>query len=277
MEGADGCNVVVGPVWGGGSRLRGILGSRTQVQGPNHILLPRSQRKFAFALESVLRAKECDALVEASEHIGFHVAGVGGEMKQVVNTDVRSSFRLLSDDPVLAASLWSRIRDHVPVVQRCRRVLGLNERLRFLRYTEGQRFAPHYDGTFERKGTLNRSFLTFQVYLSDSAAIGGGATRFVGGASLDDGVQHADVDCAPEQGRALIFAHNILHEGAVVTSGVKYTIRTDIEYSGPSVWAAVQAFLGFGGSPSQNRQRAALVAQILIVLLSIVILTLRIA
>ena len=35
--------------------------------------------------------------------------------------------------------------------------------------------------------------------------------------------------------RALLFEHKIFHAGAVVTGGVKYTIRTDIEYGPESV------------------------------------------
>jgi hypothetical protein len=34
----------------------------------------------------------------------------------------------------------------------------------------------------------------------------------------------------PEMGMVLIFNQNILHEGATVTSGLKYFIRTDVQY-----------------------------------------------
>ena len=37
-----------------------------------------------------------------------------------------------------------------PQVFAGRRVLGLNEQLKFLRYHEGQYFAPHFDGAFAR-------------------------------------------------------------------------------------------------------------------------------
>ncbi|MEQ1701420.1 MAG: hypothetical protein ABMA25_15030, partial [Ilumatobacteraceae bacterium] len=32
----------------------------------------------------------------------------------------------------------------------------------------------------------------------------------------------------PKTGMALLFQHRILHEGAVVTSGTKYVLRTDV-------------------------------------------------
>jgi len=194
-------------------------------------------------------------LIEAAERVGFGPAGIGGE-RQVVDKSRRSSYRVISDDDGLAELLWSRIREHVPVVRAGRRALGLNERLRFLRYTAGQHFGPHYDGTFERKGTRNRSYLTVQLYLNRSADMQGGATRFHGGFS-QHGAEHADIDCYPEQGRVLIFDHHILHEGTRVSEGVKYAMRTDVEYGPPSALAGLQALVGFGGSPAENRRRFA--------------------
>ena len=84
--------------------------------------------------------------------------------------------------------------------------------------------------------------------------VGGGATRFCGG--IVDGVKRSDADVACAVGRALLFQHVILHEGALVTSGHKYTVRTDVEYAGESRGAWLQAALGVGGSPRQNQRRA---------------------
>lgn len=254
MQAPDDCNAVLGPVLQP-DELRATFGQRVRGTGPHHILLPRGQRKLAFTLEGALRPSECAALIAAAERQGFSQAGVGGEV-QVVNAQVRSSTRLQSEDFVLARVFWERVRQHVPVAREGRWVLGLNERLRFLRYMPGQHFAPHYDGSFLRKGTENRSCLTLQFYLSDATSTEGGATRFVGGTSLDTGEVFADVDCAPEQGRALIFDHNILHEGAKVKHGTKYTIRTDIEYGPPCISALLASVIGLGGPPSQTRRRA---------------------
>ena len=63
-----------------------------------------------------------------------------------------------------------------------------------------------------------------------------------------NGVESPDVDCEPLQGRVLVFQHNIMHEGAHVEEGVKYTIRTDVEY-GPEVASAwLVGALGFGAA-----------------------------
>jgi hypothetical protein len=36
---------------------------------------------------------------------------------------------------------------------------------------------------------------------------------------------------APEAGDVLVFDHQLLHEGAEVTRGVKYACRTDVMYA----------------------------------------------
>jgi hypothetical protein len=69
------------------------------------------------------------------------------------------------------------------------------------------------------------------VYLNDSAAadptsgLVGGATAFL---SRD---RKRRVDVNPRAGSVLVFQHRgLLHEGAVVEAGEKFTIRTDIIY-----------------------------------------------
>lgn len=53
----------------------------------------------------------------------------------------------------------------------------------------------------------------------------GGATAFL---SRD---RKRRLDVNPKAGSVLLFQHRgLLHEGAVVTAGTKYTIRTDVIY-----------------------------------------------
>ena len=275
---SDTCNKISGPVsarcqWCQDSAARAHLpqrpayssrnaarcdAARRGTTGPHAIALPRGQQKLAFTLEHVLSDLECEELMRAAEAIGFGEAGLGGAGQQEVNADVRSSGRLISEDPLLAGLLWGRVRSHVPLVWRGRPVLGLNEQLKFLRYTEGQHFAAHVDGAFRRPGTANVTCLTVQLYLNRGAL--GGATRFLGGYSAEPGlegrrVEWPDVDCAPVAGRALVFQHDILHAGAVLEGGVKYTIRTDVEYGPESARAYVQALAGLGGAPEDVRRR----------------------
>jgi len=236
---------------------------------PVLIELPRRQPKLAFVLNNTLSKGECEALMGAAEKIGFRQAGLGGGTMQEVNKDVRSSDRILTDDRWLAALLWERVKAHIPVVWNGRPVIGLTERLRFLRYSEGQFFAPHQDGFYKRPGTENCTFLTFQLYLSDTSQTAGGATRFCGGSV--NGINYEDADCTPEQGRVLIFQHNVMHEGALVTAGVKYTVRTDIEY-GPCSWlAGLRSAVGLGRSPSDNQERIRMMFMAICVLAGLIL------
>lgn len=263
MAVAGDCNTVIGPVIANQNQFRSVFcelprkknAENPRMEAPNHVELPFKQQKLAFTLDHVLDRAECEALISAAESSGFKAAGIGSTGKQEFVESIRSSTRILSDDPQLAAILWQRIRRHVPLVLKGRWVLGLNERLRYLKYSKGQKFAAHFDGCFRRAGTKNESCLTVQLYLSDVGPLDGGATRFLGGQGKD-GKVHGAVDCMPVQGRALIFVHNTLHEGAEVTGdAVKYTIRTDIEY-GPSWWLpALQGAVGMGASPEALQGR----------------------
>ena len=149
----------------------------------------------------------------------FFEGNVKASANRQVLSDIRDSSRIISCDPVFAQQIFERISPYLPCVWQGRRLLGLNEHLKILRYGAGQKFKAHFDGCFRRPGTANQTFLTVQLYLS-AGKLSGGATRFVGAA--DDGV-----DCLPTKGKAVIFQHNILHEGAEVFDGIKYTIRTE--------------------------------------------------
>jgi hypothetical protein len=39
-----------------------------------------------------------------------------------------------------------------------------------------------------------------------------------------------DVEVVPRTGMALLFQHALVHEGCVVTHGVKYALRSDVMY-----------------------------------------------
>lgn len=223
----------------------------TAVASPINLPLQRDRSKLAFTIENVLSPVECQTLITEAEKISFGKAGLGSSGGQVAETSVRDSGRLICEDHVLAAQIFDRVRQHLPVVWQGRRILGLNEQLKFLKYQKGQKFVAHFDGSFKRHGTSNQTFLTLQVYLATVPANNGGSTRFIG-RTPDEGVR-----CCSVQGRAVVFQHNILHEGELVSGNniTKYTIRTDVEYGPPSITADLQETVGFGGSPAQIRQR----------------------
>ena len=94
--------------------------------------------------------------------------------------------------------------------------MALNERFRCYRYRPGHFFAPHYDGAFVRSAE-EVSRITVLVYLGEC---GGGETRLC----------DYELSVSPARGRALLFQHDMLHEGCPVTAGTKYVARTDVMY-----------------------------------------------
>jgi hypothetical protein len=63
------------------------------------------------------------------------------------------------------------------------------------------------------------SRLTFMVYLNED--FGGGATEF----------DFPKETVRPREGMALVFDHGLQHQGAEVTRGTKYVLRSDVMYA----------------------------------------------
>lgn len=243
--------------------------------------------KFCVLLHNILTPEECFHLVDLSERKGYEPALVNaGGNNQVRIDDVRNNDRCMHDDPQLVEEIWQRIllatsqkdrhihqslvhapwinernqrRNNGKVVQ----AVGLNERMRYLRYDPGTFFAPHYDGSYvrskeagvERSG--EQSFVTFQLYLNEDFK--GGATRFMSRDAIYDSQEDSEdepehdatsaswfsfltpprrkkaradsVKIVPRTGSVLLFQHDCLHEGARVRAGRKYAVRTDVMYT----------------------------------------------
>ncbi|KAL3422389.1 oxidoreductase domain containing protein [Phlyctema vagabunda] len=193
-------------------------------------------------------------------------AGPGVEFMM---SDYRNSDRIVWDQDEIARRLWARcsqaeeVREELTVLQSSEdenhyatvlgprrgrnwilRKQGLNERLRFLRYGAGQFFREHCDGHYATPDGVQTSFYTFHLYLNDSIQVlqtagsekksvqsfdrtvcAGGATTF------HSPLVDRSVDVDPKAGRVLIFQQErLLHSGADVTGGIKYTIRSDLMY-----------------------------------------------
>jgi predicted 2-oxoglutarate/Fe(II)-dependent dioxygenase YbiX len=181
-----------------------------------------------FVVHDFLTPGECRHFIARSEAAGFGDAPINAGMAgQIVRKDVRNNDRVMIDDWDLAKRLWDRVKEQVPARDGGWVAVGLNERLRFYRYDPGQRFFWHFDGAFERD-TGDRSRLTFMIYLNDDFE--GGETQFNlrrhGGVTDDDPLLRV----VPRAGTALVFTHPILHQGAEVTKGRKYVLRSDVMY-----------------------------------------------
>jgi prolyl 4-hydroxylase len=174
-------------------------------------------------LDSVLGGEECQAVIDMSEGLGFDAPENGS------GTDERGSgysARCTLNDPTGAHQLWLRIRQFLPAHLQGWHIVGLNERMRIIRYFPGEFFAQHRDGHFTRGREYGQragqmSMLSVMLYLNSPGA--GGGLHFIDG-SLDG------VTVQPQSGRVVIFDQLLFHESEKVSKGVKYAIRTDVMF-----------------------------------------------
>jgi predicted 2-oxoglutarate/Fe(II)-dependent dioxygenase YbiX len=169
-----------------------------------------------YTLPEVLTHEECAEYIAFTEAKGYEPAPISTMGGFVMAPEIRNNTRVIIDDVDRAADLWLRVKAQIPEILFGRQAVGLNERFRFYRYDAGERFAPHYDGSFRRENG-EASHLTFMIYLSEE--FGGGETIF------------KSISITPRTGMALIFEHGLLHEGAAVTFGRKYVLRSDVMYA----------------------------------------------
>ncbi|KAJ8298973.1 hypothetical protein KUTeg_023033 [Tegillarca granosa] len=217
--GCDTLNIIFIQTYTGNSNKMAGSGIQKEVLSLPHCW----QEKLAFVLHNVFTEKECQHYIDFCESKGFEVALVNcGGGRQVSRPDIRNSSRCIWDSEEEATKIWKRIKKYVPDVWSNRDVMGLNERLRVLRYDPGEYFLPHLDGSYIRDNG-ETSYITIQIYLNQGFE--GGSTTFM---SFDE---KEKVEVVPKTGSVLIFQHDILHEGSLLIKGRKYAIRTDVMYS----------------------------------------------
>jgi hypothetical protein len=190
---------------------------------------------FAGIIRNVFTRSECEQMIALTERLGYEEALVNvGYGRQMFMPDIRKGWRCIVDSHMYAEELWQRVKSLIPplsdlpTTQRRAEagwvISGLNERLRFLKYTPGDYFKPHQDGSYTTPDKTATSFYTLQLYLNDGFQ--GGATRFF----CDNDVM---TDCVPEAGMVLLFEHRLMHEGSLLEAGDKYVIRTDVMATKP--------------------------------------------
>ncbi|PPQ90331.1 hypothetical protein CVT25_007733 [Psilocybe cyanescens] len=200
---------------------------------------------YVKVLDDVFTPEECDELIALAEsdqewaQAAVHYGLLPNQNR--VDIDYRNSLRILRFDHEAADKIYRRLLPYIQelvkieaggewegVVGRKGRVegtwdlVGVNERLSFLRYENGHYFRPHCDGQLELPdGRCARA--TLQIYLGDDG-VKGGATRILG-------PKGRYVDIEPKKGRVLIFQQRgLAHSGEDVIEGVKYTLRSDFMY-----------------------------------------------
>ncbi|KAK1939938.1 hypothetical protein P3T76_008261 [Phytophthora citrophthora] len=187
--------------------------------------------ELIYAVPSFLSRVECQRVRSFADQEGFE------RVTQRASRDYafRDNDRLLLRLPAFAELLWKRLEPHVPAEYEGMHAAGLNPAIRFYRYNAGQRFGCHVDQSDVDRVTGYHSRFTVLVYLNDSvdSDLEGGNTIFY---ANEAGAKKQEVvlSVAPETGAALVHGHGdrcLLHEGALVTRGAKYLLRTDVMYS----------------------------------------------
>lgn len=168
-----------------------------------------------FTIDNFWTKQECEDFIIMSETIGYTPATVTTEKGQKLVNEVRNNNRVIFNDDQLADKIWQELKSFAPSQFGNSKAIGLNELFRFYKYQVGQQFKKHRDQSFIRND-IEASYFTFLIYLNDNYE--GGETTF------------NDFVIQPKQGTALIFQHDLEHEGSSVKQGIKYVLRTDIMY-----------------------------------------------
>ena len=134
--------------------------------------LPEYKGLYATVLDNVFTEQACQTLInmaESTTHGEWEEAMVNiGNGKQRTIKDTRDCGRIIWDDFDMVATIWARIKDHVPEILTLKnqphitgygpvrrsetwKMSRLNERMRFLKYQEGQYFRRKYIYTLPSK------------------------------------------------------------------------------------------------------------------------------
>jgi hypothetical protein len=190
-----------------------------------------------FTIKELLTEVETSELVKKAEVSGF--ASIEWEYHKTY----RDCTRVILRDEGLADKLWKRLLPHLCVDDLAVRPFGygadgfwvpkgVNPLFRITKYTPGGHFSVHRDGGFVVTDDF-RSIYTLMIYLQKPYQ--GGDTKFFDSShdvplsltrQMPPRVPVATV--APEEGTALLFTHDVAHEGAEVLQGDKYVLRTDL-------------------------------------------------
>ncbi|TFK38588.1 hypothetical protein BDQ12DRAFT_712943 [Crucibulum laeve] len=228
-------------------------------------------------LDDFFTPEECTKLISLAEsEAKWEQAAVHyglGPNQKYIDTNYRNSERILRFDKEASERLYQKLLPYVQEIVSIKpggewenivgmsrgfadvewNMVGLNERLSFLRYGPGNYFRQHCDGTLQLPDD-RFSHVTVQIYLGDgrnapsdsteSCDDSLGETGMPGGSPSNatlplvggptriwsrDGKKWLDVDA--KLGRVLIFQQRqILHSGEDVKQGLKYALRTDIMF-----------------------------------------------
>eukprot|EP01038_Epipyxis_sp_PR26KG_P016482 gene16482-22490_t len=172
---------------------------------------------------------EANILINLAEEIGF---GTTNYPKLY-----RGNLRLTVFDSSLSVNMWERMKHMFPSELTEKginyEVVGLNECWRLAKYFQGDQFQSHVDAYFESDDEINKSMFTVNLYMNEEFE--GGETIFhLSRGNNDKCMKPYSYSIKPKTGLCLVFrqppTQHYLHEGKLVTSGIKYLFRSDVMY-----------------------------------------------
>lgn len=191
----------------------------------------------AFVLYNVFSKDECNRIISGAEKIGF-------DKLEGYDLKYRNNLRLVTESPKILDEFERRINPYIQksvhidenttTIHKHRALYGeweysaINTHLRICKYNPNNHFSKHYDSGYHPDPTSNRTIKTCMLYLNSEFE--GGCTRFFNEKKLSSGEDELFFSLKPEAGMCVIFNQNILHDGELVTTGLKYMMRTDIFY-----------------------------------------------
>eukprot|EP00668_Euglena_longa_P012097 GGOE01014524.1.p1 GENE.GGOE01014524.1~~GGOE01014524.1.p1 ORF type:complete len:253 (+),score=41.99 GGOE01014524.1:48-761(+) len=184
-----------------------------------------------YLIDNVLTLDECHALIQQARPL-MEPTNPGNKPPKKGQA-FRNNHRCEVTDPNFAKEWFASLSATLEEIQRDdgARPVAFNPSVRVYSYAKGQSFGPHVDEPV-RLGDLESEF-TLLLYLTggprdpQKPPLRGGCTRFLlPGKGRDCNTMAVE----PEAGRALLHwtGHDFLHEGALVMSGEKFVLRTDV-------------------------------------------------
>eukprot|EP00903_Cladosiphon_okamuranus_P008774 g8405.t1 len=212
------------------------------------LISKRIYQETILSIDSLLSPRECSAWIRFGEERGFERSF----HRQTSEMAHRDNGRITLHSPEVAAAVFERVGPFVPAEMGGRKAVACNSNIRIYRYAVGQRFGKHIDESVEdENGHLSQ--WTVLVYLNGGQGAGGsagksGSSEGEGGAPEEEAPLRGGetvfykgnyggkvaASFSPKRGACLVHGHGrqcLLHEGAAVTSGVKYLLRTDVMYA----------------------------------------------
>eukprot|EP01084_Bolivina_argentea_P282534 483639_1 len=183
--------------------------------------------KFAVLYHSIFSREECASWIDFSYNLETSyqrsLSPTYIPSDDLILDQKQANYEIIFvEDRNIALYLFERFKHILP---KNMEIVGLNQRIRFLRYKEGQYLNRHQDTIYVKKimNVRVEKCVSLVIYLNDGYQ--GGNTVFVNPFDSDNTLFHSNI--IAQTGNVLLFDPSIWHKGATVGKGTKYVISLD--------------------------------------------------